>query len=110
MASEQTTNQRRVVGDARLDFLEGLCFSSTSTVAVKGVFATDEQASSLRAQGVRLGHCNGWGNKWFYNQARDLVRSGRGRMLLPTADYLFRHDQGSFWMASYRCPYHSCTA
>jgi hypothetical protein len=25
-------------------------------------------------------------------------------VILPTRDYLFRHDRGSFWMASYRIP------
>lgn len=27
-----------------------------------------------------------------------------GKFILPLKDYLFRHDQGSFWMASYRIP------
>ena len=27
-----------------------------------------------------------------------------GDFILPLKDYLFRHDQGSFWMASYRIP------
>mmetsp|Transcript_24791 Transcript_24791/g.41304 ORF Transcript_24791/g.41304 Transcript_24791/m.41304 type:complete len:647 (+) Transcript_24791:78-2018(+) len=29
---------------------------------------------------------------------------GTGEFLLRTKDYLFRHDRGSFWMASYRIP------
>jgi hypothetical protein len=46
------------------------------------------------------------GDQWFFNQVRDAVRKGGGyaELLLPTKDYVFRHDQGSFWMASYRIP------
>lgn len=34
----------------------------------------------------------------------ELVRPSPAPFLLPLKDYLFRHDRGSFWMASYRIP------
>ena len=38
----------------------------------------------------------------FYAQVDSFARAGKtqtGCMILPTKDYLFRHDRGSFWMA-----------
>jgi len=39
-----------------------------------------------------------------YCRFYELVRSSPAPFLLPLKDYLFRHDRGSFWMASYRIP------
>lgn len=91
------------------DMIEALGFSKNQFVSVEGCFQSDvgELISS---------RCNAYGYKWFYNQVRDLFRptwwrtspamksAGSRSLILPTKDYLFRHDRGSFWMASYRIP------
>lgn len=105
------------------DFIEGIAFKKNRVVTVSGTFTSEDDVEEGAAQMQR---CNGRWNKWFFNQVRDSVRSARrrnknsaehsadhteeqntavqGTFLLPLKDYLFRHDQGSFWMASYRIP------
>ena len=192
-----------------VDFLEGIAFKKNQVVSVTAKFKSKnifdvEIENSKKNNGKnsnnekniengkngnifidnKLHFCNGWGNKWFFNQVRDSVnravklkkRSKRNKsgisnsskniidnidntlnnnlnsdlnddikndinshqnnnlntnlnnnmnnnlnnnlnlnknlnddliisqFTLPLKDYLFRHDQGSFWMASYRIP------
>lgn len=106
------------------DFLEGIAYKSNRVVCVTAVFTSANKVEGglqVDRYGGPMQHCNGFGNKWFFNQVRDSVRTARyrlkkkgggekeneiieGRFVLPLKDYLFRHDQGSFWMASYRIP------
>ena len=104
------------------DFLEGIAYKRNQVVSVAAVFTSaNEVEGGLQAGSCNgpMQHCNGFGNKWFFNQVRDSVKAARfrlknkdnrdkgtveGRFVLPLKDYLFRHDQGSFWMASYRIP------
>lgn len=76
---------------AGTDMIEGIGFGKKEWVAVEGRFDADAVAP--------LHRCNAWGHMWFYNQVH-----GGQEFHLPTKDYLFRHDRGSFWMASYRIP------
>lgn len=113
-----------VVGrDNGIDFVEAIGFSANKYVSITGVFADNESIRD-KLHHVKQGRCNGWGNKWFFSQVKALFptisnswigllfggESSNGsvleskQLLLPTKDYLFRHDQGSFWMASYRIP------
>jgi FAD/FMN-containing dehydrogenase len=85
-------------GQQKCDMVEGIGFGHNSFVAVKGVFETAGNPTTLA-------RCNAWGHKWFYSQVKDRCKSSSSSsFLLPTKDYLFRHDRGSFWMASYRIP------
>ena len=106
------------------DFLEGIAYKSNQVVSIAAVFTSADKVEKDSQTGGSsssdpMQHCNGFGNKWFFNQVRDSVKTARiklinkgnkgkgtveGRFVLPLKDYLFRHDQGSFWMASYRIP------
>ena len=97
---------------ADVDFMEGICYSPSLSVSISASFvAPSSPLSNTVKANCPVHRCNGWrGNKWFYNQILDLARGGvegaaeLPSILMPTKDYLFRHDQGSFWMASYRIP------
>ena len=80
--------------DATL-FLEGFGYGRNDFVKLTGRFAPE-------VSGLKLLRCNVWGGRWFFNQVRN-ARDGT-HVVYPTKDYLFRHDRGSFWMASYRIP------
>ena len=88
-----------------VSFLEGIGFSSDFFATVEGRFVAEP------SKGTPKRHCNGFGDKWFYNQVQEALNdvdpgdSMDVRTLhYDTMSYLFRHDRGSFWMASYRIP------
>jgi delta24-sterol reductase len=94
-------------GGGGISFLEGLGFSDDYFATIEGRYVSDPSRGTPRR------HCNGYGDKWFYNQVKDALddvspgdsASGDVRTLVyDTKSYLFRHDRGSFWMASYRIP------
>lgn len=94
-------------GGAPITFLEGLGFSEGYFATIEGRFVTEP------SRGTPSRHCNAYGDKWFYNQVKDALddvtpgdsATGDVRTLVyDTKSYLFRHDRGSFWMASYRIP------
>mmetsp|Transcript_8009 Transcript_8009/g.15750 ORF Transcript_8009/g.15750 Transcript_8009/m.15750 type:complete len:239 (+) Transcript_8009:3-719(+) len=48
-------------------------------------------------------------NRWYYRQVSKMrkkmeANGGVYGEVVPLKDYLFRHDRGSFWMASYKLP------
>lgn len=114
---------------AKVDFMEGFGFASDSFAVVKGSFVTNKEREESKC--IPIVHCNRHGSRWFFNSVRDslrkISRSLKGSpynvgptadvgsdlaesstreisFLMTTKDYLFRHDRGSFWMASYRIP------
>ena len=110
----------------KCDFLEGLGFGPRRVVSVAASFCSDEMKRQVLNKKVNGNNrtdvniyreCNRFGTKWFYNQIDDFTRisawdailqklppNEMGVIVMPTKDYLFRHDRGSFWMASYRIP------
>ena len=110
----------------KCDFLEGLGFGPRRVVSVAAKFCSKEKKRQLLSKRQRRNRrsdvniyreCNKFGTKWFYNQIKDFTRisawgailqklppNEMGIIVMPTKDYLFRHDRGSFWMASYRIP------
>jgi delta24-sterol reductase len=85
----------------RADFIEGIGYSENQCVSIIGSFVSREEIGGH----AKVHRCNGFmGNKWFFNQVRDVIKRKQSPMYIHTKDYLFRHDQGSFWMASYRIP------
>lgn len=81
--------------------------NSTSTIS----------SHDIEVEGISS--CNTWGDLWFFNQVKNAVSKKNAQrnqnentsnkpldtyMIFPTKDYMFRHDRGSFWMASYRIP------
>jgi len=104
-------------------FLEAIGFKDDEFVSIVGRFATKEEAdkylgkvnlcnttnnSSTPVEEIirvdKISTCGRFGDLWFFNQVRNAVRSNKSYLLIPIKDYLFRHDRGSFWMASYRIP------
>jgi FAD/FMN-containing dehydrogenase len=86
-------------------FLEGIGYSGDYFATIEGRYTSEPP------QGTPKRHCNGFGDKWFFNQVKDAlddVAEGDSeevrRLVYDTKSYLFRHDRGSFWMASYRIP------
>jgi hypothetical protein len=115
--------------DTETNFLEGIAYKRNSCVSIKAKFINENKKNEILNSSGQLGvgffggeikekihFCNKVGHKWFYNQVRDIIRienkrnrikdsrGVEGAFILPLKDYLFRHDQGSFWMASYRIP------
>lgn len=70
-------------------------------VSVQGKFISESDI-----KGLKINYCNKMGWKWFYNQIYQQIKKNKlnEKLIYPTKDYLFRHDRGSFWMASYRIP------
>ena len=98
-----------------IDFLEGIAFGANEFTSIEAKFVSETNISN---QGLPIRRYNGWGNDWFFNQVRKQLHHKNSlsfvlpisddkksaEFLMPTKEYLFRHDQGSFWMASYRIP------
>lgn len=65
------------------DFVDGIIFASNHTVLISGKL-TEEPAPPYFQQ-------------WFAKQ----VQQNSAPQLMPLYDYLFRYDQGAFWMGSF---------
>ena len=126
MSGVQSAVKDRALSSTSPHMIEGLGFSKKSFASVEGTFVSSEEVDP----NIHLSRCNQWGYPWFYNQVRECLRPSRlwswilpwstlssssssssfsssspsSSFLLPAKDYLFRHDRGSFWMASYRIP------
>eukprot|EP01038_Epipyxis_sp_PR26KG_P006994 gene6994-9558_t len=81
-----------------IDFIEGIAYSKNNYVAISGEMISQ---SEFIKSNLRLEKCNAFGYDWFYNTVKKSIGKP---FCLPIRDYLFRHDRGSFWMASYRIP------
>lgn len=110
-----------------VNFVEGIVYDNDKYVSIEGTFINEVDAIiDEKYNNITLKHCNQIGHKWFFNQISDLfpkkslfskIFNSKLRqednneaeiiqkyVIYPTKDYLFRHDRGSFWMASYRIP------
>lgn len=67
------------------DFLDGILFSKEHAVIISGRFV-DATAVSALSQA-----------SWFAQKVKD----NRAETLMPLFDYLFRYDQGAFWMGAF---------
>lgn len=81
------------------DFLDGIVFSPTLSVVIEGVGQTNQNLSSSPLFSMKRP-----GSEWYYQHVRrkatDALDSHfEESMTVP--DYLFRYDEGAFWMGSY---------
>jgi hypothetical protein len=83
-----------------IGFIEGFGYGPDDYLVAQGRFVDEEDALS-GAYG-KVQKYSKWWSPWFYKRAR---RRRGGADVIPTEDYLFRHDRGSFWMASYKMPH-----
>jgi len=86
--------------DSPVEFLEGFGYAPDKYLIAQGRFVGEEEALSGECGPVQK--YSKFYSPWFYLRARK--RQGK-RDVIPTEDYLFRHDRGSFWMASYKMPH-----
>jgi len=89
------------------DFVEGIGYSPSSFVACEGMEVSADSAEA-RVYG-KVTRFNRFYSRWFYRHVQkkrgDMVRDPTAAAeVIPLEDYLFRHDRGSFWMASYKMP------
>ena len=90
-----------------VDFIEGFGYSRSLYAACKGQFLSTNDYIKLitNSHNFKYLTCLNYGDKWFFNQIYDEIkRKNPNYLIYPLKDYLFRHDRGSFWMASYRIP------
>ena len=98
----------------RTVFAEGFGFSESNYCAVLGHFASSGLLETPQgARRLEISTCSRPGDLWFFNLVRSVMAATNSRrgaelpepfLLMPTKEYLFRHDRGAFWMASYRIP------
>lgn len=73
------------------DFLDGMIFSKNAAVVVEGTFhdapSTDLSRFSLRSAS----------SPWYYQHAKQAP----SEEIMPLSDYVFRYDQGAFWMGAF---------
>jgi len=73
------------------DFIEATLFTREEGVVMHGVFS-DYDAT------IPVKHVGTWYAPWFYTYVRDLHKKGSKVVeLVPTLEYIFRHDRAIFW-------------
>ena len=72
------------------DFIEGIIYSKTKTVIIKGVF-TDKLVYPVI-------HPVTWYDPYFYQEIEKNVDDNKFHCTMNLLDYYFRHDRGSFWL------------
>ncbi len=77
----------------KVDFIEGFIFGPNECYVIEGQLITDEESQSIQ----EIFTLSFW-KPWFFQQIRK-TKSSTFKMTIE--DYLFRHDQGAFWMGSY---------
>lgn len=82
------------------DFLEGFVFSDSLAVIVSGNMCADGAATKW----IQHYFCNSANTDWYYQHAYQIALQGKDyQELMVYPEYLFRHDQGAFWMGAYLC-------
>lgn len=67
------------------DFIDGIVFSKNRVVVIVGTMKSDAKQISRTT-------------KWYYQHVKNLSTYAE---TMPIYDYLFRYDQGAFWVGSY---------
>jgi len=81
----------KLLNDTRgYDFIEGIIYSNTKTVIIKGVF-TDTLMYPII-------HPVTWYDGYYYQEIAKNVDAGKNICTMNLLDYYFRHDRGSFWL------------
>ncbi|KAL2759793.1 hypothetical protein ACRALDRAFT_2045455 [Sodiomyces alcalophilus JCM 7366] len=84
------------------DFVEGIIFSSTSSVIITGRMTDDPTPKDSSSSSRHPQTFTRPNDQWYYLHVRDRVSSppppSPRTDLVPIRDYLFRYDRGGFWM------------
>mmetsp|Transcript_55331 Transcript_55331/g.103802 ORF Transcript_55331/g.103802 Transcript_55331/m.103802 type:complete len:503 (+) Transcript_55331:131-1639(+) len=78
------------------EFVEGLAFSPTSAVVMKGSFVDQPE------DGDPLLSLGRWFDPWFFKQVQSIKN---GHVYMRTDEYLHRHSKSIFWELSYLQPW-----
>ncbi|KKA29830.1 hypothetical protein TD95_000439 [Thielaviopsis punctulata] len=90
---------KEATSDRSNDYIDGIVFSRDHSVVMLGK-GTNEVAPGCSVRTFS----KAWDN-WFYLHVQDQPRTEVAVDYIPLAEYLFRYDRGSFWMAKYALEY-----
>ena len=77
------------------DFLDGIIFSNHKAVIIEGTL-------EHTPQNLPVFSTKPLGAEWYFQHVKSLTcKDARKEEAMPYQDYLFRYDQGAFWMGSY---------
>jgi hypothetical protein len=79
---------------SQYDFIDGVLFSKSWGVALEGTLIHRPNGLPLNKQGKFY-------KPWFYQHLTYVTENGSFEEVLPLEDYLFRFDQGAFWMGRF---------
>ena len=87
--------------DENVDFCEAILYTKQHAVVITAEFETNETAASnVKCWCKDFSHFRFYWGRWFYQHAKLHLREWNE--IVPTIDYLFRHDRGIFWCAEVR--------
>ena len=86
----------------RCDFVEATVFSKSTAVVMEARFADG-------APGLRVNHVGLWWHELFYKRVeRVATAKADDEELVPTGQYIFRHNRGVFWTLRDQLPERVC--
>lgn len=86
----QEETEKVVKDTTEYDFIEGIIYSKTKTVIIKGTF-TDTLMYPIIDPVT-------WYDLYYYQEIEKNVGEGKNTCTMNLLDYYFRHDRGSFWL------------
>lgn len=75
------------------DFLDGMVFSKDLAVVVEGNMTSQVDLPQFSQASLS--------SKWYYQHAENMASKTTYEEKMTLQDYLFRYDQGAFWMGAY---------
>ena len=82
------------------DFCEAIVFSKTKASVITATFTERNAPNTFACYTTDTSHWRFWWGRWFFQHAEQKRKVFTE--IVPTLDYLFRHDRGIFWCAQVR--------
>lgn len=89
---------KRCQNSNELEYLDGIAFSDTFAMVMEGSFLHTDELIPKNA----FCDLSAISSEWFYQHA---AKKSESEEFFLVYDYLFRYDQGAFWMGSYLFKY-----
>ncbi|CAB4056696.1 DHCR24 [Lepeophtheirus salmonis] len=84
----------QMVKDKSVDSIEGLVYSKTKSVMMKGSFIEKNEIGNYYVNAL-----DRWYKKWFYTHVEDVVQHQKEYTeVVPTKDFFHRHNRPYFWV------------
>lgn len=93
-----------LTADHSVDYLEGIMFGLKKGLIISGKLTSKADVDPK----IELRHYTRAQDTWFYLNAQAILNqefASGARELVPTKDYLFRYDRGTFWAGYYAFKY-----